>query len=348
MPFQSYLDKYKVASSPQKDGSTLLQFRYADERGMMRIHTLYRGVYLSELDFFVRSVPLSGTQSFNCLSINYCMEGECTVSLGDGCTAVLETGLICIATKQPQRELCSEVARYRGLEFVFDLDAFSLEPPAVFADLDIQIGDMVERLCQRTGVFVAQPPSKVAMALAKLIPTQGMSQSALRMAMLDLLFELNSLTTDSGAICKRWLTSERAAIAKQVYARITSALNRRFTVEQLAAEYGVSPSALKQYFQSVYGEPISVLLKRCRMVKAQELLEHTSLSVASIARQVGYENQSKFSKNFKAFVGCCPMEYRRCMRCGQQTKHSSKSEQFGNRVAAINGDVLSGDIACLR
>lgn len=47
------------------------------------------------------------------------------------------------------------------------------------------------------------------------------------------------------------------------------------------------------------------------MNKAGELLATARLSVAEIAEQVGYLNQSKFASVFKKQFGVSPLEYRR-------------------------------------
>ena len=47
------------------------------------------------------------------------------------------------------------------------------------------------------------------------------------------------------------------------------------------------------------------------MEKAAQLLRETDLPVAEVARQVGYESQSKFTAAFKEQYGQLPKEYRR-------------------------------------
>ena len=47
------------------------------------------------------------------------------------------------------------------------------------------------------------------------------------------------------------------------------------------------------------------------MKKAAELLATTRLSVAEVAEQVGYMNQSKFASVFKKQFELSPLEYRR-------------------------------------
>ena len=80
---------------------------------------------------------------------------------------------------------------------------------------------------------------------------------------------------------------------------------------ELAEEFSISETSLKNYFRCVYGQNISVYLREIRMNKAGELLATTRLSVAEIAEQVGYLNQSKFASVFKKQFGVSPLEYRR-------------------------------------
>ena len=80
---------------------------------------------------------------------------------------------------------------------------------------------------------------------------------------------------------------------------------------ELAEYFSISETSLKNYFRGVYGQNISVYLREMRMNKAGELLASTRLSVAEIAAQVGYLNQSKFASVFKKHFGVSPLEYRR-------------------------------------
>lgn len=73
---------------------------------------------------------------------------------------------------------------------------------------------------------------------------------------------------------------------------------------ELAEEFSISETSLKNYFRGVYGQNVSVYLREIRMNKAGELLATTRLSVAEIAEQVGYLNQSKFASVFQKTIRC--------------------------------------------
>ena len=92
---------------------------------------------------------------------------------------------------------------------------------------------------------------------------------------------------------------------------MTRDLTAHYTIEQLAQEAGLSPTALKNCFKGVYGSSIYAYLREYRLQMAQKLLAETALSVAEIARRVGYENPNKFSSAFRAVTGMTPTEYRK-------------------------------------
>jgi AraC-like DNA-binding protein len=58
------------------------------------------------------------------------------------------------------------------------------------------------------------------------------------------------------------------------------------------------------------GENLSSYLNRLRIEKASHMLLDTDLSLSDIAGSCGFEDQSWFSKTFKAFTGVSPGKYR--------------------------------------
>ena len=98
---------------------------------------------------------------------------------------------------------------------------------------------------------------------------------------------------------------------RRVHELLTENLDRRYTIDELSRRFLINPSSLKETFKAVYGKSLAAHIKEHRMERASELLRDTSLSVAEIAERVGYENQSKFSAEFKKQTGRLPTEYRR-------------------------------------
>ena len=123
----------------------------------------------------------------------------------------------------------------------------------------------------------------------------------------DLAIRFGRLT-DSRLIAKRLASRTRRLCAAPAYLARAGAPR---TIDELSRRFLINPSSLKEMFKAVYGKSLAAHIKEHRMELASELLRDTCMSVAEIAERVGYENQSKFSAEFKKSVGSLPTEYRR-------------------------------------
>jgi AraC-like DNA-binding protein len=106
-------------------------------------------------------------------------------------------------------------------------------------------------------------------------------------------------------------TSPQVEIVKEIHKKLISNLQERFTIEELSKEYLLNTATLKATFKGIYGQPIGTYMKEYRMKQAAVLLRQTKSTIAEIANQVGYENQSKFSTAFRDILKITPAEYRK-------------------------------------
>ncbi len=104
---------------------------------------------------------------------------------------------------------------------------------------------------------------------------------------------------------------EMVAVIREIHDRLTERLDQRITIEDLAKRYLINPTTLKMVFKSVYGNSIAAHMKEHRMEKAAEMLRKTDLTIAMIAKAVGYDSQSRFTSAFKSYYGVLPREYRK-------------------------------------
>ncbi|MER5713775.1 AraC family transcriptional regulator [Streptomyces sp. NPDC002132] len=86
--------------------------------------------------------------------------------------------------------------------------------------------------------------------------------------------------------------------------------SRRWTVEALATESGVSRALFAKRFTKVMGRPPLTYLTECRMAEAEALLSETDSSMAQIAKSVGYADAFGFSAAFKRHRGMSPSAFR--------------------------------------
>jgi AraC-like DNA-binding protein len=82
-----------------------------------------------------------------------------------------------------------------------------------------------------------------------------------------------------------------------------------WTVESLAQAAGMSRSAFAARFKELLGQTPLEYVTEWRMQKAMKLLEQRDKKLIDVARAVGYESDSAFSKAFKRVVRANPGEY---------------------------------------
>jgi len=79
----------------------------------------------------------------------------------------------------------------------------------------------------------------------------------------------------------------------------------------IAQNLGYSPSYLTKVFNKVEGSSPSSFIKNYRMGIAKQLMNDSSITLASIAPSVGYQDPFHFSKAFKQVYGLSPSDYRK-------------------------------------
>ncbi len=125
-----------------------------------------------------------------------------------------------------------------------------------------------------------------------------------------LLHELIEQVMD--VACPQWRSeAEQVQLIREIHDYLLSHMDRRITIEALCHLYPINPTTLKEVFKDVYGTSIAAHLKEHRLERAAQLLRESDASIADVARQVGYESQSKFTVAFKEQYGQLPTAYRR-------------------------------------
>lgn len=96
---------------------------------------------------------------------------------------------------------------------------------------------------------------------------------------------------------------------KRAIAYIQANLTENISLEAMATEIGMSRFYFCRLFKQSTGiTPYQYLIK-CRIERAKVLLRQGKLSVADIALEVGFSNQSHFTKHFKRLVSVTPKKF---------------------------------------
>ncbi len=103
---------------------------------------------------------------------------------------------------------------------------------------------------------------------------------------------------------------------------------RRWTLQALAAQAGMSRSSFAQKFKATVGASPMDYLTRWRMLLAGDRLENSGDPISAIALSLGYESESAFSTAFKRVMDASPRKYGR----GRNRTSSSHGEGQSLRV----------------
>jgi AraC-like DNA-binding protein len=108
-----------------------------------------------------------------------------------------------------------------------------------------------------------------------------------------------------------WLAGLRDPHVARALALLHRDPTRRWSVDDLGGEVGLSRSALADRFIRMIGVPPMQYLASWRMQVATQKLRNTGASLAQIAEIVGYESEAAFSRAFKRAIGAPPATWRR-------------------------------------
>lgn len=106
-----------------------------------------------------------------------------------------------------------------------------------------------------------------------------------------------------------------AGLGDRIVGRALNAMHGRpahaWTLDELAREAGGSRSLLAERFQHLVGSSPMQYLTQWRMLLAANLLTQSSAPLSRIAEDVGYQNDTAFSRAFRREYGAPPAAWRR-------------------------------------
>lgn len=130
--------------------------------------------------------------------------------------------------------------------------------------------------------------------------------------LLEILYILSmsnyhTLSTSSFADVKSPTDSRRV---KKVEEEIARNYNKQIYLKDLADMVGMTPTAFSRFFKLRTGRTLSDYIIDIRMGHAARMLVNTTMTMAEICYECGFNNISNFNRIFKKRKGCCPKEFR--------------------------------------
>ena len=139
--------------------------------------------------------------------------------------------------------------------------------------------------------------------------------------------------------------ARRRALFEEALGQIESSYgDNRLTVDWLSQKIFTSRRQLQRAFAES-GTSVQERLHAVRMERAAELLQATSLSVAEVARSVGYRQRAQFAKAFRRYHQLAPSQWRNAInsnptngevipmdcKCGCQASSASQAPEAAPR-----------------
>ena len=87
---------------------------------------------------------------------------------------------------------------------------------------------------------------------------------------------------------------------------------------RLSEQVHLNPSYLSRFYRQTTGVNLSVYIEGVRIAQAKELLLSGGMRIQDIARQIGYDNTTSFTRLFKKNTGRTPQEFRECQESAQK------------------------------
>ena len=165
---------------------------------------------------------------------------------------------------------------------------------------------------EKKDTYIAEASSEMRRILDRLWQFyEALSPFYMKLSVLELLH----LLLDSRNVVQEktltFYTNIQVEMAKKAEQILTADLKQHIPVKQIAQQFGISETSLKNYFRGVYGKNVSAYLRDLRMNIAEKLLIETKLPISEIASRVGYTKQGKFAEVFRQQFQMNPLEYRR-------------------------------------
>ena len=158
--------------------------------------------------------------------------------------------------------------------------------------------------------------SPIIRVLADEITKDDAGQEAVLDRLLDVLLVsvLRTWFARQGSKAPSWYAAQSDPVVGPALRLLENNPQRPWTVEDLARYSGVSRATLARRFTEVVGEPPIAFLTGWRLALAADLLRAREMTVARVARAVGYGSPFTFSTAFKRHYGYSPQDCRRGLR----------------------------------
>ncbi|MBS1790694.1 MAG: helix-turn-helix transcriptional regulator [Acidobacteria bacterium] len=177
-----------------------------------------------------------------------------------------------------------------------------------FFNLEVST-DWLERLREHSAITCSPfvlPQTEASWLMMRLYREFSAAENGSELAMEGLLLELLAM------LARRQLPIEpqKPLWLRRVESRLRDEFTEKPTMTDLATEAGVHPTHLAVTFRRFHRSTISEFIQQLRVEAACERLCQPEISLSEIAMELGFADQSHFSRIFRRLIGMPPKVWR--------------------------------------
>lgn len=167
--------------------------------------------------------------------------------------------------------------------------------------VSFDLSELADKFCGKDSIYILRKHPSIEHIFSELynVPAK-IRMDYFKIKVMELLVFLRALELSEYKDERPYFYSSQAEKIRAVHKLLTDDLTRNYTTEELAKQFDLSTSALKNGFKGVYGSPIYTYIRNYKMnVAASMLVTDRKKRIIEIASAVGYDNPSKFAAAFK-------------------------------------------------
>lgn len=243
--------------------------------------------------------------------IFHCREGRMECNIGEDFCYISPGDLLITKVKALSDKFYFPLRHYHGISVRIDVKKAPKCLSCFLEDVAVQPKMIEEKFCAKNGYFIARSNSSVEHIFTELYDVPDKIRHAYsKIKILELMLFLSAYDMEEAGMSHLPVAVSQAELAKDVAGYLTENMDEKITLEQAAAQFHVSATAIKNAMKSVYGVSFYAYIKAQKMESAAYMLEYTDKPVIEIANEHGYDNSSKFAAAFRSVKGMAPGEYR--------------------------------------
>ncbi|MDO4338913.1 MAG: AraC family transcriptional regulator [Eubacteriales bacterium] len=296
---------------------SIYQTRHGNGTGIITKYDVFPGIQLFYQDFHLDSLDYSRTDqdfSKNVITINHCRLGRFEAEFANGEFIYLGEGDLAmnLPEKAPVRN-AFPLSHFHGVTITISIEEAAKgmkELETVFGEIPVHFEALRDRLLKGNEFIIFRSSPALEHILGEMYEEQKRTRLFyLKLKVLELFFYLLS-SNQEAADDRPYFNKNHVLAVKAMTDYMVKNINRHFTSEELSLKFGIPLTSMKKCFKGIYGMPVHTYMREYRVHVAADLLRQTNLSIAEIAEQVGYSNQSKFTETFRRILNVSPVEYR--------------------------------------